>query len=1080
MFEWCRERRGVARRRDPLPVSGEEFRMGARSPHEKPADANAVCAHDEAAQLDNDDSAAAQEAAQSVGTATSAAACSNDGGGAPELPAVFEGDGLEFADFGREELDEVTRRRMDFAGRALDALSEVDTLLQELCGAADAKGRFRKSVAGRQIASCLPALREKLSNVRLAATNVDMEHVAELAGRMEMLFDRLGRGFGRVSLDTLQMLRTCTESLLELIEREVAGSATVETFDAGQDNAAADWETRSVEACAEQLARQRDVPAELWQIFVEEAEEHLQAMYAALERLEKQPQDGEALHAVRRAAHTMKGAAGAVEIHTVSRLAHRTEDLLDRLAESRITPDGAVIQLLYRAADLMLELVDGRFDAETMPQRLFDLFQELHAATCDLGDAPGEAACAEADDRDAEERASHDAEEQVGETDEPPGDADEGIARSTVEGTAPTGEEVHDERDASGEADAGDTLATRLLRVPLDRVERLSQVVGEMVIGRAGLEQQLSRLTGFVDELRMTCERLRRIVHEMEARYGVSALGGRIDFGSIQVPDGRIVTSAPSRLDEFDELEFDRYTEFHLLTRSLAESTNDVHTIGHELRNVIGECDHLLTRHGQLLREVQQGLIRVRMVPFGTLTPRLQRTVRAAAAQANKQVALHIGGEDVELDKGVLESVAEALMHLLRNAVDHGIEPAEQRRASGKPTPAQIEVYARYEGTQVVITVRDDGVGIDPEEIRQAAVARGFLSAETAATLGQDELRQLLFVPGFSTAGRVSELSGRGMGMDIVRQCVQNLKGSIRVESEVGRGTAFRIRLPTSLAMTRALVVRAGELNVALPVRCVQQIGTLAADRVPPPNEPGQWDRDGESIELRCLADVLGTPRDADTSTDQRPVVVVGVGERCAAFVVEEVVCARDIVIKSLGSHLQSVPGLIGATIQGDGTILPILDPAALLGEDARVPRVQVPAHGTVSVQTPVVMLVDDSVSVRRVTVKLIETAGWVAIEAVDGVDALERLRTLEVRPNVFLLDIEMPRMDGYELLARLRQSPEFAQTPVVMVTSRANEKHRKKAMELGADEYLIKPYQHDRLLSLLQRLVAASAVGQC
>lgn len=1002
------------------------------------------------------------------------------------IASLLETGATEFADFGRDELDEVTRRRMDFAGRALDALSEVDNLLSELCEGADAEGR-RRSVAGRRIAASLPLLRERLSNVRLAATNVDMEHVAELAGRMELLFDRLGKGFGRVSVDTLEMLRTCAESLLELIEREVAGTATVETFEAGSGEAASDWDRDSVEACAEQLARHAEVPAELMEIFVSEAEEHLQAMYAALERLEKQPDDRDALQAVRRAAHTMKGAAGAVGMHSVSRLAHRTEDLLDRIAESEAVPDEQTVGLLFRSADVMLELVDGRFDTDAMAQRLFELFGELHTATGALTgcESPAEAAdSGETDTRHEETADSADdasgeqtAEPSADEANMPAGASAEtadAAERSRSDSASGTDDTPIAESGATAEGEPAEMLSTSLVRVPLERIERLSQLVGELVIGRAGIEQQLSRLTDYVDELRMTCERLRRIVHEMEARYGVSALGGRIGPAADAHPSNRVVSLTPSRFEEFDELEFDRYTEFHLLTRSLAESTNDVHTIGHELRNVISECDHLLTRHGQVTREVQQGLIRIRMVPFGTLTPRLQRTVRAAAAQANKQVALHVGGEDVELDKAVLESVAETLMHLLRNAVDHGIETAEQRSAAGKSVPANIEVHARYEGTQVAITVRDDGVGIDPEQLRQAAIERGFLSAETAAALSDDELRQLLFVPGFSTAGEVSELSGRGIGMDIVRQRVQDLKGSIRVESQPGCGTAFRIRLPTSLAMTRALVVRAGDLTVALPVRSVQQMGTRAMDELPAPGEVGRWDGDGESLPLQHLADVLQTPRRCDEGLLRFPVVVVGVGDRSAAFVVDEVLCARDVVIKSLGSHLQSVPGLLGATIQGDGTILPILDPAALLGEKDLCLSVRTPLP--VSQQAaPVVMVVDDSVSVRRVTVKLIESAGWLPVEAVDGVDALERLRTLDVRPSVFLLDIEMPRMDGYELLTRLRQDLRFAHTPVVMVTSRANEKHRNKALELGADGYLIKPYQQDQLLQLLQTLVAAA-----
>ncbi|MFM9964161.1 MAG: response regulator [Planctomycetaceae bacterium] len=634
------------------------------------------------------------------------------------------------------------------------------------------------------------------------------------------------------------------------------------------------------------------------------------------------------------------------------------------------------------------------------------------------------------------------------------------------------------------------------LRVPLSRLDSLMREVSELIINRSAFEQRMTDFARCVDELQRSAARMKTVAHDLDVKYGVGALGGRrplwgngssakfssgdrhgvpADQNSRPLPDGR---GSNRHEDEFDALEFDRYTEFHLLSRSLSESASDMGTVGNELRNVLGDFDQLLNRQGRLSRDTQDRLMRIRLVPLATLATKLHRTVRVVAGQQHKDVDFLIQGGDTELDKVVLEELADPLMHLLRNAVDHGLETTEVRRAANKPEQSKICVQAFSQGTQVVLRISDDGAGLNFDAIRETAARHGLVPASDAANLKEEELASFIFLPGFSTSREITEVSGRGVGMDIVRDKVQKLKGTVSVESRAGQGTTFTIRLPMTLAVTRALLVHAAHETFALPMQSVVQILRLERKQIEQLGPSPVIRLGEEALPLVYLSERLRLRTPIDKTSASLPVLILAAGDQKVAVAVDKILAGRDIVVKSLGSHLRKVKGLIGATLMGDGSVVPILDAGDLVGHAGTVTRshpvVPAPHRPMPRHEEPLLMVVDDSVSVRRVMMNLLKNAGWQILEAKDGLDALEKLQQATRQPNLFLLDIEMPRMDGYELLTSLRSQTEHHETPIVMVTSRAGDKHRQKAMQLGASDYVIKPYQDNELLTLIRSLLAA------
>jgi chemosensory pili system protein ChpA (sensor histidine kinase/response regulator) len=597
-----------------------------------------------------------------------------------------------------------------------------------------------------------------------------------------------------------------------------------------------------------------------------------------------------------------------------------------------------------------------------------------------------------------------------------------------------------------------------LARVAADLLDDLLNNAGEVSIFRARIEQQMTSVEFNLAELGRTVTRLREQLRKLEMETEAQILF-------------KHQADVEHRAD-FDPLELDRYSTIQQLSRALAESVSDVASIEGLLGNLNREAQNLLQQQGRVVADLQGGLMRTRMVPFQRHAQRLTRLVRQAAQEAGRQVELVLEGGSGELDRQVLERMLPPFEHMLRNAVVHGIEPAPERLARGKPEAGCISVSLQRDGADVVILVEDDGAGINVEAIRAKARQTGLLRPDQQIT--DEEALQLILEPGFSTADRLTQQAGRGVGMDVVATEVKKLGGGLFIESVPGRGTRFTIRLPFTLAITQALIVRVHDELYALPVATVEGVARLPKSEIERhlAEESPTFEYAGQKHRFQHLSAFLGGEPTALPDTDVAlPVILVRAGERSAALVTDELVGSREIVLKSVGPQIASIRGIAGATILGDGRIVIILDVGALVRSEWRG---RAPESATRPVRDDRIfaMVVDDSITVRRVTQRLLERNGMRVLTANDGLEALSLLQ--EHVPDVILLDIEMPRMDGYEVAAHVRGDPRLADVPIIMITSRVGEKHRARAIELGVDDYLGKPYQESELLDAVEALVLA------
>jgi chemosensory pili system protein ChpA (sensor histidine kinase/response regulator) len=725
---------------------------------------------------------------------------------------------------------------------------------------------------------------------------------------------------------------------------------------------------------------------DLIETFALEAEDHLHKISVWLAALERDPQDKTLLHQIRRSAHSLKGAAGLVGFDQIARLAHRMEDLLDVAYDQKIELATDAINLLFASVCAIEDMI-GPGLKEGILEDIYAGYDAL------LGGAADEAA--------AEEK--------------------------------PAAQQAQPEAPAP---------LSSIVRVPIERLDHLVRLSGELVVTHNSLEAIFSELQSRIRELQTSSERLRSASSRLGLEHQTSS-----------------ALASSLRAHEFDELELDRYTEFHLLSRDLGETSDDLQMILGELGALLGELGGLLKRQGRLHRELQSRLARVRMVPLASLSRRLYRTVRTVSEQQGKLVDLVLRGEDTQLDKAAIEEMADPLLHIMRNAVDHGIEWPELRRALGKPERGTITMSARHEGAHIVIQISDDGAGIDTKAVRQAAIERGY----DVSAMSEEELLELLFLPGLSTAKEVSQVSGRGVGLDVVRAAVSKLRGSVRISSRRGLGTTCTIRLPITLSMIRAMIVKAGPEVFAIPAEQIAQV--LRVDQLQSNNGNDTLRVGSAEYAAVHLAALLNLEHPHDDER-RKSALIAELGQSKAAIIVDQVLGVQEVVVKNLGKPLGRMRAIMGATIAADGSAILILNLAELRSRGAAR---RAAAAEPLKARPLAVMIVDDSPSVRRVVSKMIERAGWKPLPAKDGLDALEIISGLASPPDLILLDIEMPRMDGYEFLSSLRSQQ--AHIPVIVLTSRASEKHRKKAFDLGATEYVIKPYQEESLLALIRKV---------
>jgi chemosensory pili system protein ChpA (sensor histidine kinase/response regulator) len=512
---------------------------------------------------------------------------------------------------------------------------------------------------------------------------------------------------------------------------------------------------------------------------------------------------------------------------------------------------------------------------------------------------------------------------------------------------------------------------------------------------------------------------------------------------------------------EFDPLEFDRYTRLQELTRMMAEGLNDVTSIQQALFKNVGDTDAALLQQARISREVQQGLMRVRAVPFSNLNERLYRIVRQTARELDKKADLAIEGAEVELDRSVLERIGAPLEHMLRNALAHGLESPEARLAAGKPDTGKISISLLQESNEIALVLSDDGAGLDLEKLRKKGSEMGLLAAEAEPTEAQ--LAQLIFASGLSTADKVSELSGRGVGMDVVKNEITAIGGRIEIATTRGQGTSFAIHIPLTLAVTQVVLVRAGTTIVAVSSAMVEQVMRMKEDALAELYGRQSVAFQDRVYPLHALRNLLGAQGASEVHA-YHSVLLLRSGIQRIALHVDELIGNEEIVVKNIGPQLARLPGVAGATVLPDGAIVLIMNPVQrAAAARARAAAIVEPPQAAAQAASPSVMVVDDSLTVRKITSRLLEREGYRVLLAKDGVDALEQMK--DALPGVLLVDIEMPRMDGFDLTRNVRADQRLQGIPIIMISSRTAEKHRSRAAELGVNAFLGKPYQESELL---------------
>ena len=847
-----------------------------------------------------------------------------------------------------------------------------------------------------------------------------------------------------------------------------------------------------VEEPVEDEIQEAEYDAEIAAIFTEESAELLeeadQALIAWGKDRSQQPMDE-----LKRHLHTLKGGARMAGITAMGNLSHELETLLISVDAGRIKATPAVEDLLQRSIDELHRMRDTVIAGKPVKSST-ELVQRIQHANA--GFEVADDAEVEVTIEDTSVEAAPSAEFTIEPEDtvsmvivDSPladelreiGNEKEAAVEKPVE-PEPTPEpepepepkpkpkpkskpEPKSEDVPKTPADVRPIRTTEprqeFARIDAELLEDLLNAAGEISIYHSRLSQQVTSFEFHVDELEQTIARLRGQLRKLENETEAQIMHSHQDTLVAQ---------------DFDPLELDRYSMIQQLSRALAESASDLTSLKELLQSVTTEAESLLVQQSRVTAELQDGLMRTRMVPFERHVGRLTRLVRQAAGEAGKRAELVVEGASGELDRQVLDKMLPPFEHMLRNSIVHGIEGASKRQAAGKPAVGRIAIRLHREGAEMVIDVADDGAGLDVEAIRRKAYELDLLKPDSKVT--DDEIMQLILTPGFTTATKVTQSAGRGVGMDVVANEVKKLGGTLRISSVTGQGTNFTVRLPFTLAITQALIVRTGEETYALPLPTVEGVARIPRSELETllsQTEPS-YQYGEQSYKFRHLGMYLGGQA-AKLPQDEAfiSVILVNAGEYSAALLVDEMLASREIVVKAVGPQLASIRGISGATILGDGSIVLILDIHALVRTGAPVVEIR-KAAPTPTDDRPLALVVDDSITVRRVTERFLARNGLRCATAKDGLDAISVMQ--EAKPDIILLDIEMPRMDGYEFASHVRNDDQVSDVPIIMITSRVGDKHRARAIELGVNDYLGKPYQDADLLEAIRRQLEEKGIA--
>ena len=788
---------------------------------------------------------------------------------------------------------------------------------------------------------------------------------------------------------------------------------------------------------------------EVLSYFAPEAQEYLESLEAQLLRLEKEPQNPDLINQLFRTAHTLKGSAYTVGFQSIGDLTHYIEDFMGAVREGRVKVQPGHTDVLLRSVDVVRLLmrrdptltgtVRQRFAAAM--KALKQLEQVLMAVETTSKAVP------------------------VQPVPEP---------AVVEEKTQPEPEQTK-AKDTTGED-------REVIRVSRDRLERLLNLVGELVIGRGRLEQRLSVLEQLSQQVLACKVRLTDSVRSFEEKHTFTlptSAGGTAD----QARTGS-AAAALQGVHDFGSLEFDKYDDFNILARRISEVTADISESMTQLSTSIRRSHEDMSQLQQLTLGMRDEIARARMVPIGTPFTRFRRATREMARATGKEVTLVTSGEHTEVDTGVVERLVDPLVHLVRNAVYHGIEPAALRVSKGKPATGTIYLHASHRGNAVLIEVEDDGAGLDIEKIRAKAVERGLVRSDVAKNMPEAEAIKFIFLPGFSTAEQVGDQAGRGVGMDVVKRVIESMNGHIDVESLRGVGTKFTLHLPLTLLIATALMVRSGEERYGIPLPSVREVTMLTSGSLQQMGERAMLHIGDEAIDVQPLQQLMYRNGSGRVEIG-KPVVIVRTGTGPIGLAVDELLGRQEIVIKPIGS-LKSLERSTfgGATIDPEGRVVLVLDPARLVsgGEQAAPLEASNEAAPSMTTDTPFeeapaqpaveqkILLIDDSLSIRKFVGRMLETAGYEVDTAVDGEEGLRKASAKNYR--LILTDLEMPKLNGYEVIQALRSRPQTQQTPIIVMTTRAGDKHRQMALNVGASSYIAKPVEERALIQELERWI--------
>ena len=767
-----------------------------------------------------------------------------------------------------------------------------------------------------------------------------------------------------------------------------------------------------------------DLDEELLDIFTEEAKDLLDQSDTLLVQLKQAPDNFEFLFGIQRNLHTIKGGARMAGLFSIGELSHSLESLLQPNADQSVILTSHQMVMVEKSLDALHHM------AHSVGQRQEPMLPE------------GLIAQLEGSESQAEPVHTVDVSEQVAEK-----------LQSLKALSGPI-------ESVDLDADEGLRTPQEVVRIRADLLDQLVNFAGEVAIYRARLEQQLGLFKINLVELDQTTSRLREQLRRLDIETEAQIAARNIR----EVDQGR---------QDFDPLELDRFTNQQQLSRSLAESSNDLVNLQATMEDLTRHHETLLLQQSRVSSELQEGLMRTRMLPFESLLPRLRRVLRQAAQDSNKEVQLRVEGAQGEMDRTVLDRMIAPLEHLLRNAVAHGIETAKERKKSGKSEIGNVVINIAHEGTEVVLSVRDDGRGLDAKQIQSKALERGLINAD--AELNEQQILNLITLTGFSTADTITRLSGRGIGMDVVSNEIKNLNGNLSIQTTPKKGTEFIIRLPLNLAVTKAVFVKIGENQYAIPIASVDGVGRIGREEHEQKMqlESPEFSYAGNLHKIYDLGGLLDLPTAKAEGSMQMPLLLSRSGQDRIAICVDQVLGSHEIVVKPIGPQVTSIPGVYGASIMPDGGVVVILDLAPLVRHNSARQKLQVVETVDSNVRSmPLVMVVDDSITMRKVTSRILERNNYEVILARDGLEAIEKMA--DHVPDLVLLDIEMPRMDGYEVAQNMKADSRLQNVPIMMITSRTGEKHRQRAFELGVERYLGKPYQEHELMRQVNEIFSA------